>query len=454
MTVEENTGASQQTASSSLMGQNSSYTDNNNALTINTLTTLTKQEIERTVSANRTLSIPSNYRKTKDLFMQFIIQYAPPSLREALLIQIQAKSTDSHTSSLGKRHWSETGQNSCKTARIDEDISAQAGAKAEGGGENEETTLPGEFLEVISEEERQRRHQAFFCATSNAVVAPVICGVCAQENVLGDASSTVWRIPLQQIPNSSQLLPHTPHPSHTLIDGKLLDEAGFTTSPNDDCIVNVCQECWNELLSSAKLLPPKFSLANDMWLRKIPWQLQGLTFPEQLLLAQLYPCVYVFKLFPKKVQGKHDTSTLQQGMCGNITTFELDSSGIVSMLEEDLMPRPPAILASIITVTFVGLGELPKSWLNNTFRVRRAVVAEALTCLIEKNKKYYGNFKLSPERLEALPEDGVPREIIDMICQTDDAAVVDEEGAASYLPTEEDSESIFRASVYLVLNRH
>ncbi|KAF9040359.1 hypothetical protein BDZ89DRAFT_1210221 [Hymenopellis radicata] len=175
-----------------------------------------------------------------------------------------------------------------------------------------------------------------------------------------------------------------------------------------------------------------------MWIGPIPWQLQGLTFPEQLLLAQLYPRVYVFKLFPKKVYGRRDASTLQRGMRGNVTTFELDNPGIASMLKGNLMPRPPAILASIITVTFVGLGELPKSWLHNTFRVRRHVVANALKCLIDCNKKYYGHLELSPERLEALPEDGVPDEIMNVIRQTDDASAPDEEGAASYVPTEED----------------
>ena len=45
--------------------------------------------------------------------------------------------------------------------------------------------------------------------------------------------------------------------------------------------------------------------------------------------------------------------------------------GISSMLHGNLMPRPPAVLASVISVTFIGLGDLPKHWLRTTFRVRR-----------------------------------------------------------------------------------
>jgi hypothetical protein len=37
----------------------------------------------------------------------------------------------------------------------------------------------------------------------------------------------------------------------------------------------------------------------------VPWQFQVLTFPEQLLIALLYPWVFMFKLFPKKIGGVH-----------------------------------------------------------------------------------------------------------------------------------------------------
>ncbi|KAL0570321.1 Methionine aminopeptidase 1 [Marasmius crinis-equi] len=152
-----------------------------------------------------------------------------------------------------------------------------------------------------------------------------------------------------------------------------------------------------------------------MWMKNIPAELQGLTFPKQLLLALLYPCIYVFKLFPKKVDAKWDANTLQRGMHGNVTTFELDNPSIVLMLKERLMPQPPAILASIITVTFVGLRNLPKSWLQKTFRIRRDVAATALQWLKQWNLRYYGNMNIDKEQLAALPEDDVPEEIMNVV---------------------------------------
>ena len=104
-----------------------------------------------------------------------------------------------------------------------------------------------------------------------------------------------------------------------------------------------------------------------MWIGRVPWKLQVLTFPKQLLIALLCPWVYVFKLFPKKIGGEHDAANLQHGMQENVSLYNLSMDGIVSMVEGHLMPHPPAILASVISVTFISLGKLPKQWLQTTF---------------------------------------------------------------------------------------
>jgi hypothetical protein len=57
-------------------------------------------------------------------------------------------------------------------------------------------------------------------------------------------------------------------------------------------------------------------------------------------------------------------------MCGNVSTYELDSAGISAMIDGNLLPHPPIVLASVISMTFVGLGELPRKWLQSTFRVQ------------------------------------------------------------------------------------
>ncbi|KAJ3735206.1 hypothetical protein DFJ43DRAFT_977755, partial [Lentinula guzmanii] len=169
-----------------------------------------------------------------------------------------------------------------------------------------------------------------------------------------------------------------------------------------------CHECITELNSDTDL-PPTFSLANNMWIGCPPEALARLTFPEQLLIAQIYPRVFVFKLYPKKSGGSRES--LQRGMRGNVSSYPLNSGDIQDMLQGNLLPQLPEVLALVITVTYVGKGKLPKGWLHSTFRVRRKVVAQALLCLKETCPGAYESVNIDSSRLRALPEDGVPEQI-------------------------------------------
>jgi hypothetical protein len=134
-------------------------------------------------------------------------------------------------------------------------------------------------------------------------------------------------------------------------------------------------------------------------------------------------------------------------MRGNVCAYDLNVDAISSMVHGNLMPRPPAVLASIISITFIGLGQLPKSWLNSTFRVRRHAVFDALTWLKENNQKYYGNIDINQDRLRSLPDDEVPNEILGIIRQTEDIGLVDQE-SDGYIPPDDCSEP----SQYSIIN--
>jgi len=90
------------------------------------------------------------------------------------------------------------------------------------------------------------------------------------------------------------------------------------------------------------------------------------------------------------------------------------------------MPRPAAVLSSVISVTFIGQGPLPIQRVRKLFRVRRQVVLEALVWLKDHNPKYYGDVIIDAERLSALPEDDVPLEISSIVRQSTDLGIVDQ----------------------------
>ncbi|TFK91365.1 hypothetical protein K466DRAFT_482950 [Polyporus arcularius HHB13444] len=141
-------------------------------------------------------------------------------------------------------------------------------------------------------------------------------------------------------------------------------------------------------------------------------------------------------LFPKTPGYRPASTTLQRGMKGTVSTYELDTSGVVDMLEGKLMPRMPEVLAKVISVTFVGIGPLPKRWLRTTFRVRRPVVHAALVHL-QREHRHYADIHISEERLRALPEDDVPEELLGVVRHCSDPGVTLQENGG-YVPEDDD----------------
>ena len=267
----------------------------------------------------------------------------------------------------------------------------------------------------------------FYQATSNNAVKVVTCAVCAREVSVEEHGVRV--VPLVGIPNAHRLVPHCPHAAHDLWDGVLLERDGFVSLSKDKESVNICRSCYEDLDKSTEDKPPTFSLANNMWIGPVPWQLQILTLPESLLIAHLFPRVYVVKLYPKAYRGSGNGDTLQRGLRGNVSTFELDVKGVEDMLQGKLMPRPLEILPRIIMLSYIGKGKLPKDLLHSTFRVRRHAIVDALLWLKSNNPKYYGNINISHERLASLPEDDIPIELSSTIRQSEDVEVIDRENA-------------------------
>lgn len=289
------------------------------------------------------------------------------------------------------------------------------------------------FLELPTETEIHECYNRFYQATSNSALSSAICGVCARSGL--SVEDGMVALPISSIPNRHRLKPFKPHPAHELYDGILIEHAALRVSDNCTTMM-VCKHCLQELKQTNSDLPPSRSLSNNLWIGPIPQVLNRLSLPEQLLIAQVYPRVFVFKLFPRRIKVSRidDTNqTFQRAMRGNVCSYELDAPGIAEMVKGNLMPRPPAILASVIQVTLFGLKKLPENWMHHLFRVRRTYLLEALVWLKEHNPTFYGHIDICPKRLSSLPIDGVPDEILSISRHTDDMDVI-ERGCDSYIP--------------------
>lgn len=393
------------------------------------LSKLTVKEVLARVRG--TLKISSALRNNKSALLEFVVANAPTEETAFLLQLVQDKQIE-------KEGRCEVAGAERKRKRKEQQNARRAMQRLDDSDEDEDDSPDSgtQFLQLPTDTQVKDCYRAFYDATSNGALATAVCGICAR--LLNIITEKLTSYPINSLPNVHHLVPRTAHPSHTLYDGKLLEEKGVKHEGNNVAVIT-CKDCFSDLQKPANN-PPKYSLVNNMWIGKVPWQLQILTFPEQLLIALLYPRVYVFKLYPKKIGGSRDASTLQRGMRGNVSSYELNMDGISSMLHGNLMPRPPAVLASVISVTFIGLGDLPKRWLRTTFRVRCHSVFEALRWLKANNAKYYGDIEIDPSRIQQLPEDDVPLEVLGVVRQSSDTGLVDQENDG-YVPVDDSDDT-------------
>ncbi|KAG8690963.1 hypothetical protein FRC09_011779 [Ceratobasidium sp. 395] len=282
------------------------------------------------------------------------------------------------------------------------------------------------FLDLPSDPNRMRCYVEAYNATLNAALEHRICAVCARLRLATEGEFS--QINVLDIPNRRRLRPHTPHPDHVLTQDCLLELKGcHGNGPNP--LADVCKECLNKLQPPTDLdTPPKHSLANDLWIGDVPFELAHLTFAEQLLVARIYPRAFLIKLYPRDRSRRHlPLDQVQTALRGNVVSFELNSPAIADMVSGQLMPQKPSILASTLSVTFVGRGRISDPARLHMLRVRRWAIGDALTWLKEHNKKYYGDIVIDQDRLNALPPDGVPEVISEGIRYEPDQSMANDE---------------------------
>ena len=116
-------------------------------------------------------------------------------------------------------------------------------------------------------------------------------------------------------------------------------------------------------------------------------------------------------------------------MKGTVSSYDLNVNTAAAMVEGKLMPCPLSVLSSVISITYISIGKLPKNWLHSTFYVWQEAMASVLAWLKANNPKYCSNIVISPNGLKRLPDDGIPDEILSIVRQSNDLGILDQEGA-------------------------
>lgn len=147
-----------------------------------------------------------------------------------------------------------------------------------------------------------------------------------------------------------------------------------------------------------------------------------MTFAEELLIRLAKTSVHIVKLYFKTVHSG-DPQSLQCALKGTCSTYRQNIPEVVRMLEDKLLPLPPAIFSSMLSVAFIGSQKISKENLWSLFTVSRRRVYTALMWLKEHNA-LYGGIRVSMETLRQLPENDVPQEILAGIRYSEDESLV------------------------------
>lgn len=344
------------------------------------------------------------------------------SIKEQQNIIEYAQQVDHETGTNHKRQREEPPDVSNKKSKTGTEVNELTGYKFVGPSSTAdvEEIAAGDFMQVPSSESLDHLVQDFIQATGNQATKIVVCASCGRESFSGGVTT----MPFHSIPHPENLYPSKPHRSHNVngYGGMLLQPEGV----DDAGLANICRQCHDELDSGLK---PVHALSNGLWVGEIPDQLKVLTLPERLLIAKYYPVAYIFKLLPKSGgTGQH----LYNGYKGNVSTYRVDPNQVAQMVDGDLMPPSASVLAATIGVTFVTKARVEIKDLDKVFRVQRGRVRSALVWL-KANNPLYADITISEERLEALPEDGVPPEITSNVRVLPDVEIALQE-AEGYVP--------------------
>lgn len=277
------------------------------------------------------------------------------------------------------------------------------------------------FFHTVSDECRKERIGKFIDATGNSALEEEICVVCAGRFRHADTEP----VKLSDLEEKALLCPTRPHDAHDLTNGMLLHNFPSKTHTRSDRnghpLVAVCNSCISYLRRNKT---PPLALANEMWVGEIPLELKILTLPERILIARFFPAAYIVKLYPKKKGARFWANAhLHSGLRGNMSTYRLNTNDIVSMVGDNILPASSSILAATIGVTFVGPRNIPQKTMPGFLHVNRNRVRHTLQWL-KQNNPVYEDIHICPDRLNDLPCDDVPPEIMSLVRCSDNAELL------------------------------
>ena len=222
-----------------------------------------------------------------------------------------------------------------------------------------------------------------FCQdTDPACFEEAGCAVCGQLTLLSNLKS------IQDVDVSYDPLIN---PLAAKKEKKTLDDTDeqITTPLIDADCSHICVSCLGALEKGKR---PLRSLANFLWIGKIPQALQGLTYAEQMLIA--------------RVRHNRCLVRVSSGRAKMIANAIMFTNPTVKVYK--VLPPTREELSEVLAVVFIGSANpTPEDFKRTPMFVRRNKVADALEWL-KLNHTDYASLNISKENLDTYEEEGIP----------------------------------------------
>ena len=184
----------------------------------------------------------------------------------------------------------------------------------------------------------------------------------------------------------------------------MIDRLGIVKTAGHSISIYICQSCQKSL--KRDIQPPE-SLANFRWIGPVPFELQGLTWIEELLIARAHLNGTIIRL-----QNRNTTSHF--GLKGHVILLPQDTTRLL-----DLLPLPPSSLPDIVRVVWVGKPVRSADGLRDHFSVRTQRVYDALLWLTRYNEDYK-DVMIDRSQFKRWPSVFVVQELLDQIGEVED----------------------------------
>lgn len=300
------------------------------------------------------------------------------------------------------------------------------------------------FLWLPSEDTMKDCLSDYVNHTGNDALQKLSCAACGTLDFSRNFSPRPFN--LADIPHRQHLIPGDAdeYTHYDLTDGLLLCKQDVRVLPDGTSECTICTDCHAALSRDRR---PTFAISRGFWVGDIPDVLRQLTIAERILIQQVFPRVYLVKCRPRKKTSNGaplglPDDLLMDGIHGSVCSVKMPTTDAVRMLEGELankpvLPNPSWVLASTLSVAFLGFGSVPTYYLRGMFTVRRKMLLDALLIFKQINP-LYRNVTIDYDALAKLPEECVPDSIV--VRDADDPrlnAMAEAEGTG-YVRTDDD----------------